>query len=191
MIIPGSEEKAFVQSSHRDEELLPLDQGRVRIWHPFNFLLLTGRGPGYPTFDGRLAQWHCLMGGLGAPRKSRALRGGAWRQSARTRTCAPPLSYSQRHRQRSSGTQSLHVVWGEKKKKRHAARVLRLIIGVFFFVGSTSTRQRSALARSSASKPGHTMARSRSRFHALFAGNLLFVPTTVDCSSHPRSRAAL
>ncbi len=42
MIIPGSEEKAFVQSSHRDEELLPLDQGRVRIWHPFNFLLLTG-----------------------------------------------------------------------------------------------------------------------------------------------------
>jgi hypothetical protein len=40
MIIPGTEEKAFVQSSHRDEELLPLDQ--VRIWHPFNFLLLTG-----------------------------------------------------------------------------------------------------------------------------------------------------
>ena len=72
------------------------------------------------------------MGGLGAPRKSRALRGGAWRQSARTRTRAPLLLYSQRHRQRSSGTQSLHVVWGEQKK-RYPAHVLSLIIGVFFF----------------------------------------------------------
>jgi hypothetical protein len=43
----------------------------------------------------------------------------------------------------------------------------------------------SNLAHSSASKPGHTMVRSRSRFRARFAGYLRFVPTTAEYSSRP------
>jgi hypothetical protein len=64
-------------------------------------------------------------------------------------------------------------------------------LSLLFSVGSTSTHRRSSLDRFSASKSRHIMARSRSRFHALFTGNLHSIQTTVECTSHPNSLPAL
>jgi len=68
-----------------------------------------------------------------------------------------------------------------------------LIVGCLcrLFVGSTSTHRRLSRALFSTSTSRHIMARSRSRFHALFMGNLRSIQTTVECSSHPNSLPAL